>query len=314
MERTDRPILLKLPPFTSDADRAAVLDLARGAVDAGARGLVCSNTIAVTEPRLATGRGGLSGGPLTELAPRIVADVAAATGGSVPIVGCGGIFTTADVRRCLDAGAAGGPALHGLDLPRAGDRRRAHEGPARGLREAACGPPARRPHCTPGPSPSRLPGSPRCGNERGKRRLAEAARTEETRVETSAAPAAVALDQVVKRFGDVVAVDGVSLDVRPGRVLLPPRALRVRQDHLPADDRGVRAPHVRSDPPGRPRRLRPPTVRARREHRVPGLRPVPAHDGGAERRLRADGSQAPRERADESRRRRPRDGPPRTSR
>ncbi len=35
------------------------------------------------------------------------------------------------------------------------------------------------------------------------------------RAETGA-PAAVALDEVVKRFGDVVAVDGVSLDVRPG--------------------------------------------------------------------------------------------------
>jgi dihydroorotate dehydrogenase len=113
-ERTDRPVLLKLPPFTSDADRVAVLDLARDAVDAGARGLVCSNTIAVTEPRLATGRGGLSGGPLTELTPRIVADVAAATGGSVPIVGCGGIFTAEDVRRCLDAGATAVQLYTGL--------------------------------------------------------------------------------------------------------------------------------------------------------------------------------------------------------
>jgi len=104
-ERTDRPVLLKIPPFTSDEDRAAVLDLARTAVHAGARGLVCSNTIPMEDSRLATGRGGLSGGPLTELTPRIVADVAAATGGSVPIVGCGGIFTAEDVRRCLDAGA-----------------------------------------------------------------------------------------------------------------------------------------------------------------------------------------------------------------
>jgi dihydroorotate dehydrogenase len=104
-ERTDGPMLLKIPPFTSDDDRSPVLDLARRAVDAGALGLVCSNTIPVEEPRVAAGRGGLSGGPLTELTPRIVADVAAATGGSVPIVACGGIFTVEDVRRCLDAGA-----------------------------------------------------------------------------------------------------------------------------------------------------------------------------------------------------------------
>jgi dihydroorotate dehydrogenase len=104
-ERADVPVLLKLPPFASDEDRAAVLELARTAVEAGARGLVCSNTIREEEPRLAAGRGGLSGGPLTDRTPRIVADVGAATGHAAPIVACGGIFTAADVRRCLDAGA-----------------------------------------------------------------------------------------------------------------------------------------------------------------------------------------------------------------
>ena len=83
-----------------------MLDLARAAVDAGAHGLVCSNTLPMEEPRLATGRGGLSGGPLTERTPRTVSDVAAATGRAVPIVACGGIFTPEDVRRCLDAGAS----------------------------------------------------------------------------------------------------------------------------------------------------------------------------------------------------------------
>src|SRR5687767_568303 len=39
---------------------------------------------------------------------------------------------------------------------------------------------------------------------------------EDARPETSGSSAAVALESVVKRFGDVVAVDGVSLDVRPG--------------------------------------------------------------------------------------------------
>ena len=97
-ERTGVPVLLKLPPFTTAEERATVLDLARAAVDAGAQGLVCSNTVPVEEPRLAAGRGGLSGGPLTELTPRIVSDVAAATGRSVPIVACGGIFTAEDVR------------------------------------------------------------------------------------------------------------------------------------------------------------------------------------------------------------------------
>ncbi len=45
--------------------------------------------------------------------------------------------------------------------------------------------------------------------------MAEAAPRDEAAAETAGA-AAVALESVVKRFGDVVAVDGVSLDVRPG--------------------------------------------------------------------------------------------------
>jgi dihydroorotate dehydrogenase len=113
-ERTDVPVLLKMPPFTSAEERATVLDLARAAVDAGAQGLVCSNTVPVEDQRLATGRGGLSGAPLRELTPQIVSDVAAATGRSVPIVACGGIFTTEDVRACLEAGATAVQLYTGL--------------------------------------------------------------------------------------------------------------------------------------------------------------------------------------------------------
>jgi dihydroorotate dehydrogenase len=104
-ERSDRPVLLKLPPFVDDEGRAAVLALARAAGGAGAHGLVCSNTIPVRDDRLAAGRGGLSGGPLNGLTPRIVGDVAAATGHQLPIVACGGVFTADDVRACLEAGA-----------------------------------------------------------------------------------------------------------------------------------------------------------------------------------------------------------------
>jgi putative spermidine/putrescine transport system ATP-binding protein len=49
----------------------------------------------------------------------------------------------------------------------------------------------------------------------GEARVAEAAPRDEAAAETAGA-AAVALESVVKRFGDVVAVDGVTLDVRPG--------------------------------------------------------------------------------------------------
>lgn len=113
-DRTDRPVLLKLPPFSGDDEHALVLDLALAAADAGASGLVCSNTVPVEEPRLPVGRGGLSGGPLTALTPVIVELVAAATGRALPIVACGGIFTAADVAACLDAGATAVELYTGL--------------------------------------------------------------------------------------------------------------------------------------------------------------------------------------------------------
>jgi dihydroorotate dehydrogenase len=43
-----------------------------------------------------------------------VAEVAAATGRSVPIVACGGIFTPDDVRSCLEAGATAVQLYTGL--------------------------------------------------------------------------------------------------------------------------------------------------------------------------------------------------------
>jgi putative spermidine/putrescine transport system ATP-binding protein len=54
------------------------------------------------------------------------------------------------------------------------------------------------------------------GQERGKQPVSEAVRMEEMRPETAGASSALSLEDVVKRFGDVVAVDGVSLDVEQG--------------------------------------------------------------------------------------------------
>jgi putative spermidine/putrescine transport system ATP-binding protein len=54
------------------------------------------------------------------------------------------------------------------------------------------------------------------GQERGKQRVSDAVRVEAARPETADASSAVSLEDVVKRFGDVVAVDGVTLDVSAG--------------------------------------------------------------------------------------------------
>lgn len=99
------PVFVKLPPFATDDERDGVLALARVAVDAGAAGLTCANTRPVEEPRLSTGRGGLSGHALALATPRIVGAVRAAVGDAVAINACGGISSAETALACLRAGA-----------------------------------------------------------------------------------------------------------------------------------------------------------------------------------------------------------------
>jgi dihydroorotate dehydrogenase len=82
-----------------------VVAIAQAARQGGAAGLTATNTVPITDGRMSTGHGGLSGGPLTARTPEIVSALREATGGSLPINACGGIFTAADARACLDAGA-----------------------------------------------------------------------------------------------------------------------------------------------------------------------------------------------------------------
>src|SRR5262249_29214283 len=103
--RTSKPLLVKVPPFTNASERTRTLAIVEAASDAGASGLVCANTLPVEDARMSTGRGGLSGGPLTALTARVVGDVRALVGDEIAVVACGGIFDAEDVRRTLEAGA-----------------------------------------------------------------------------------------------------------------------------------------------------------------------------------------------------------------
>ena len=103
--RTSKPLFVKIPPPSAGEPAGRTVSMAIAAGDAGASGIVCTNTVPVLDARMSTGRGGLSGGPLTAETPRIVADVVDGTGGGLQVVACGGIFTADDARRCLDAGA-----------------------------------------------------------------------------------------------------------------------------------------------------------------------------------------------------------------
>jgi dihydroorotate dehydrogenase len=98
------PVFVKLPPFAGAVERDVVLALAQVATEHGAAGITCANTRPHEEPRLAVGRGGLSGRELSARTPAMVADVSASTG--LPVHACGGISTPADMRACLEAGAA----------------------------------------------------------------------------------------------------------------------------------------------------------------------------------------------------------------
>lgn len=104
-ERTDKPLMVKLPPFVTGAEREAVLSLARVGQEAGADALTCSNTRAVADERLAVGAGGLSGKALWPHTARIVTEVREATGHQLPVNACGGIFSGEDALTCLLAGA-----------------------------------------------------------------------------------------------------------------------------------------------------------------------------------------------------------------
>ena len=77
---------------------------------------------------------------------------------------------------------------------------------------------------------------------------------------------------------------------RPGyprrRVLLDAGPLGLRQDDGPADDRRLRDPDVGAHRARRAGRDHDPALRPRRQHGVPGLRAVPAHERPRERRVR----------------------------
>jgi dihydroorotate dehydrogenase len=104
-ERNGKPLFVKLPPFETRAEREAVLALASLAVEAGADGVTCSNTRPVADPRLSTGRGGLSGRVLFPDTLRIVEIMRRALGFDIPIHACGGVARARDALACLDAGA-----------------------------------------------------------------------------------------------------------------------------------------------------------------------------------------------------------------
>ena len=93
VDRT-RPLVVKIAPDVDDVLLSEIADFCVKNVD----GMTCTNTTAVAG-------GGLSGRPMFEKSTDVLRRVRARVGPKYPLIGVGGIFTAADARAKLNAGA-----------------------------------------------------------------------------------------------------------------------------------------------------------------------------------------------------------------
>jgi dihydroorotate dehydrogenase len=105
-----RPILLKIAPDLTDPQIEEAVAIAR---EEGIAGIIATNTTVsrkeLRTPRArveALGAGGISGAPLRMRAREVVSLVWKTSGGAMPIVGVGGIFTADDAWEMVRAGAS----------------------------------------------------------------------------------------------------------------------------------------------------------------------------------------------------------------
>lgn len=116
----EKPLFVKIAPDLTDAELEDVAAAVAGRV----HGVVATNTTLRRDGLVSPARdeaGGLSGRPLYALALRVVSRVRRLTGGRLPIIGLGGVFTAGDAYAMIKAGAGlvelytgfvyGGPAL-----------------------------------------------------------------------------------------------------------------------------------------------------------------------------------------------------------
>ncbi|GAA4467847.1 quinone-dependent dihydroorotate dehydrogenase [Nemorincola caseinilytica] len=105
-----KPLLLKIAPDLTNEQLDDIIDIVR---TTSLDGIVSSNTT-ISREGLATpkavveaiGMGGLSGAPLRQRATEVVRYIHTHSKGSIPIIASGGIFTAADAKEKLDAGAS----------------------------------------------------------------------------------------------------------------------------------------------------------------------------------------------------------------
>jgi dihydroorotate dehydrogenase len=110
MHSKPKPILLKIAPDLTNEQLDEIIDIVKST---GIDGIVASNTT-ISRDGLTTpaqviseiGAGGLSGQPLRNRATEVVSYIHKKSGGSIPIIASGGIFTAKDALDKLNAGAS----------------------------------------------------------------------------------------------------------------------------------------------------------------------------------------------------------------
>lgn len=100
----DKPVLLKLHPDAPDDELVAT---ARATVDAGATGIIATNTTKERTPRMGDSiGGGMSGEPLRARSLAVLRALHHGLGRDTPIIGVGGISTGRHVLDAIQAGAS----------------------------------------------------------------------------------------------------------------------------------------------------------------------------------------------------------------
>jgi dihydroorotate dehydrogenase len=104
-----KPLLLKIAPDLTDSQLDDIVEIAR---ETKLDGLIATNTTisreGLTTPKNsveAMGAGGLSGKPVAKRSSEVIAYLRKKLGPEFPIIGVGGIFTAADAKEKLAAGA-----------------------------------------------------------------------------------------------------------------------------------------------------------------------------------------------------------------
>ncbi len=110
IHHSPKPILLKIAPDLTQQQIDDVIDLA---LEIKLDGIVATNTT-ISREQLKTekskleqiGAGGVSGKPVQKRSAEIVNYISQKTNGKIPIIASGGIFTAADAREKMNAGAS----------------------------------------------------------------------------------------------------------------------------------------------------------------------------------------------------------------